>query len=107
MTVVLVAPPVSSAQRALYTPEIEAVFWEYVRQLGKTYQCRFIDYRARLGDDLFSDNHHVLPPGGKTFTRVLTREVLVPCWREVLRERRNVAVDAPNESLPGQASAKR
>jgi hypothetical protein len=99
MAVALVAPPVSSAQRALYTPQIEAVFRAYVRQLERTDQCRFFDYRARLADELFYDNHHVMPAGSKVFCRELTRDVLVPCWREVRKPR--------IDSLTGQASAKR
>jgi hypothetical protein len=80
MTVVLVAPPVAGVQRLLYTPEIEEVFLRYVGDLVRTYQCQFVDYRARLDDSLFYDNHHVQSAGAKIFSRELTRDVVVPSY---------------------------
>jgi hypothetical protein len=103
MTAILVAPPVSSAQRLLYTPQIEAVFAAYVRELERTHQCRFVDYRARLSDSLFYDNHHVLRAGGKIFSEELTRDVLVPRWRAIRSSRK----DSSFRDATHQASAKR
>jgi hypothetical protein len=83
MEVLLVAPPVASCQRDLYTPEIESVFVPYIHRLEKTYKCRFVDYRDSLPDEEFYDNHHLRPSGGRLFSRQLTREVLIPAWHRL------------------------
>jgi hypothetical protein len=81
MIVVLSTAPVASAQRGLYTPEIEAAFQEYCRHLQRDYQCVLVDYRDAVPDDCFFDNHHVLiPQGSRPFSRRLAAEVLAPAW---------------------------
>jgi hypothetical protein len=81
ITVVLSTAPVASAQRSLYTPEIEAAFQEYCRHLQRDYQCVLVDYRDALPDNCFFDNHHVLiPQGSRPFSRRLAAEVLAPAW---------------------------
>ncbi len=82
MEVILVAPPVAGCQRALYTPAVENVFVPYMHQLEQAYQCRFVDCRDWVPDELFYDNHHLRPPGQSLFSRQLTRDVLVPRWSE-------------------------
>jgi hypothetical protein len=104
-TAVLVAPPVCSAQRLLYTPEIEAAFQDYVRRLETTYPCQFVDYRDRIPDSLFYDNHHLFSSGGTIFTEALTHEVLIPSWLRIHNDRRPYDAVPENvrqeTSLPG------
>jgi hypothetical protein len=79
--VILVAAPVASAHRALYTPEIDAQFLDYMHRFAATHQCRFADYRASVPDEYFLDNHHVDPEGRKHFSRQLVEELLSPVWQ--------------------------
>jgi hypothetical protein len=85
IAVVLVAPPMSVAHRALYTPAIEAAFQEYVASLTRAHGCRFHDFRGRLPDHLFRDHHHVNVRGEAIFTRLLAREAIIPAWHERTR----------------------
>jgi hypothetical protein len=78
---ILVGVPVTLAHRQAYTPPIEAAYLQHMRAVARRHGCVFVDYRDRLPDALFLDNHHVLPEGGWYFTRQLTREVLAPAWR--------------------------
>lgn len=80
--VVLVSPPLTSAHRQAYSPAIEAAFQSHVHRLATKHGCRFVDYRERLPDDLFIDNHHLLPDGGRRFSELLAREVLAPLYRD-------------------------
>jgi hypothetical protein len=79
--VVLVGVPVSSSQRQVYTPEIDAAFLGYVRRLTSTYGCAFVDYRARLPDHCFCDSHHATPEGGVYFSSLLACEVLLDAFQ--------------------------
>jgi hypothetical protein len=74
--VVLVAPPLTAAHRRAYTAEIEGEFQTHVRRLTQAHQFRFVDYRTRLVDSFFLDNHHLLPEGGERFCAMLVRDVL-------------------------------
>ena len=80
--VLLVVPPIASEQRALYTPEIETVFQDYLHDLEQRYGCRRVDRRQDVPDCCLSDNHHVwIPEGSTPFSRQLTQQVLAPEWR--------------------------
>jgi hypothetical protein len=76
--VFLVAPPVTEEHRALYTPEIQEAFLALMSSVQRHHGCTFLDYRARVPDHLFIDNHHVQPEGGEHFSQALTLEVLGP-----------------------------
>jgi hypothetical protein len=78
--VILVTPPLSQLHRREYTPAIESAFSTYIRALAHRYRCRWVDFRQRVPDVLFIDNHHLLPEGGVHFSRMLAREVLAPEW---------------------------
>jgi hypothetical protein len=82
MTVILVGVPVAEGHRALYTPEINEAFLNRVTSVARRHGARFVDYRDRLPDELFRDNHHLRQCGGEEFSRLLTQEVLVPAWME-------------------------
>jgi hypothetical protein len=78
--VVLVGVPNDSAYVRNYTPAIDAAYSDYVGRLTRDYQCRFLDYRAAVPDDLFADLCHLNPFGADYFTRKLTHEVISPWW---------------------------
>jgi hypothetical protein len=80
--VVLVGVPVSSPHRKLYVPAIDEPFLAYVQQVAAAHGCQFIDYRGRVPDTLFLDNHHLCPAGQAYFDRLLVHEVLTPLWRQ-------------------------
>lgn len=82
MTVILVGVPVAEAHRRLYTPEIEEAFQSYLRSLCERHDCLFVDYRHRIPDALFQDNHHLTRAGGTAFSHMLAEEVLLPIWRQ-------------------------
>jgi hypothetical protein len=83
--VVLVGVPVSSWVRALYTPEIEQAFRDYMDQLSSRGDTEFVDYRARFPDRFFTDHHHLNARGGSLFARMLASEVLAPHLHETDR----------------------
>lgn len=85
---ILVAPPVAGIHRAQYTPAIDAAFSAYMTDLTARHQVRFLDYRERLPDDLFVDNHHTTERGAHIWSRMLAEEVLRPAWSRGVRPRR-------------------
>lgn len=85
--VILVGVPVTEAHRALYTPEIDHAFLARLVDVSRRYHCRFVDYRGRIPDDYFLDNHHLHRSGGYYFSKLLAQETLAP----VLLERREMA----------------
>jgi hypothetical protein len=78
MAVILLAPPLASEHRRLYTAEIEKAFLGHVRDLELQYGCLFADYRDCLPDAMFLDSHHVLREGGERFSRQFSDQVLSP-----------------------------
>jgi hypothetical protein len=90
--VLLLGIPVSSRHRALYTPQIEADFQSYLRQVEQTWGCRYVDCRDQSPDWLFRDNHHSLPLGGEYFSQRFAREVLGPEWLRLKRHQPGLAV---------------
>src|SRR5262249_23019885 len=90
--VVLVGVPVSSWVRELYTPTVEGTFRGYMERLRERDGTEFVDYRARMPDRRVSDHHHLNPPGGTLFARLLATEVLAPRLHASTRASR----DAPD-----------
>jgi|GEM_PF-2600780 len=80
--VILVGVPLAQGHRALYTPAIEQAFVGHMTDVCRRHGCRFVDYRARIPDEMFRDNHHLRRCGGEEFSRLLTQEVLLPAWME-------------------------
>jgi len=76
ITPLLMAPPVSSRQRDLYTPAIEKAFQACLREVCRDYECRFVDCRDRLRDEEFFDNHHASMEGGMRFSRATAEGTL-------------------------------
>ncbi len=81
--VVLLLPPLSSFQRALFKPRIRESFQQFVQRLQQRYTCDFIDFSERLPDEFFVDNHHASNAGSLRFTELLAREVVAPNWEKV------------------------
>jgi hypothetical protein len=79
--VVLVAPPLSTPHRALYSVRIEAEYQSYVRSLCATYQCQFVDLRGQLPDEMFTDHHHVGNWGLPRYAELIARKVIEPAWQ--------------------------
>lgn len=82
VAVILVGVPVSQAHYDCYTADINQKFLDYMHRLSATYGCRFVDYRNRIPDDLFRDNHHMTINGGLSFSSMLQEEVLSETWRQ-------------------------
>jgi len=78
--VILIGPPVAGVHRAVYTDDIESAFQAYMKGLSERHHVRYLDYRDRLTDDRFIDNHHTNPKGALEFSRLLARDVVRPSW---------------------------
>ena len=85
--VILVAPPVSSAQRALLTGDAQTQFDTFLQRLTISYGCEVANYSNRLPDHMFVDNHHANDAGSIKFTEWLAAETLAPAWRKVVNPR--------------------
>jgi len=84
---VLVGAPVTSFQRELYTPEVEGRFQAFLLELAlEGVEVNFVDYRSRVPDALFEDNHHLNEEGGRYFGEILGREVIAPRWERRLAQ---------------------
>ncbi len=83
--VVLVGVPVTSWHRELYTPEILAAYEAYLGPLLEDAGVPYADYRERVPDSLFVDNHHLSDEGGAVFGRMLAHEVIAPAWQRARR----------------------
>jgi hypothetical protein len=82
--IVLVQPPLTSAQRALFTTEVRRPFGDFLQRLKGSYGCEFVDFSDRLPDTLFTDNQHGNNAGSIAFTELLAREVIAPAWRNLV-----------------------
>ena len=69
--------------RALYTPEIDSIYLGYIRALTAKYGCRFQDHRNVIPDHGYKDPLHVNKLGAEYYSRLVTRECLIPLWREM------------------------
>lgn len=83
IAVVLVAPPLRSDHRQLYTADVEAAFRRYLDQLGEYYHVQFWDGRTALADERFLDNQHADAQGAREFSRRLCSQ---PILREEVRQ---------------------
>jgi hypothetical protein len=82
ITPVLVALPLASGYRELYTPHVNEAFAAYMASVARKYACRFVDYRTLFPDRYFFDHTHLLPDGSRILTQILVRDVLIPAWQE-------------------------
>lgn len=82
ITPLLVGVPLTQAHRDLYVGPIEDNYQAYLSAISEKYGCRYVEYRHRVPDRLFLDNHHADEPGRLMFSHMFTEEVLLPWWRE-------------------------
>lgn len=80
--VLLVGVPAMKGN-CVYLPVIDATYREYIHALMKKYGCHFVDLRDSVPDYCFNDAVHTDDVGGEYFSRVITRDVLIPLWREL------------------------
>jgi len=83
--VTLLGVPVSSPHRRAYTAPVDAGFLRLMAELSAEFGCRYADFRSRVPDAQFADNHHVDGNGAVAFTRMLASEVAVPLIRDGVR----------------------
>lgn len=76
--VVLLAPPATAAVRQIYTPEREARFQAFIRDVTSPLAIPFIDYRTRLDDRFFDDGVHLSSSGGARLAEIMAAEVIAP-----------------------------
>jgi hypothetical protein len=74
MPVLLLTMPESAAFRDCYPSAASVEIRSYLGRLTREYGVPWIDARAWLADDRFSDGHHLLPSGATEFTERLGRE---------------------------------
>jgi hypothetical protein len=75
LQVALVLMPESSEFRSWYSPTAQAELAEMLGRLTHEYGVPLIDARQWLGDESFTDGHHLLPSGAAAFTRRLGEEI--------------------------------
>jgi hypothetical protein len=80
----LVAVPVNTTHRQLYTGSIELSYQNYLSRCMKQYPCKFIDCRDILPDSLFLDGHHANLQGAQKFTRWFAQEGLLTVWQATI-----------------------
>lgn len=98
---VLVGVPVSEIHRAQYTPEIDALYRTYLDGLGARYGCRYADFRARVPDGLFMDNHHATPEGAVWISRLLAVDLVAPLWETAAHRPRSVPAVSTSAQTAG------
>jgi hypothetical protein len=77
--------PETAAYRSWYTPDVLARLRAFLDEIGRDYGAPLIDAREWVGDDGFSDGHHLTPAGAAVFTERFGREALLPALEAVGR----------------------
>jgi hypothetical protein len=83
----LLLMPEDAKFRALYPPQVQQKLLHSMQHLADSTGTPLIDARLWLADDEFYDGHHMFTVGANTFTDRLTREVLLPHFRQRLSPR--------------------
>jgi hypothetical protein len=73
----LVLMPEGTDFRAWYPPSVASALADFLAGLAAEFGVSLIDARPWLGDEAFSDGHHMLPSGAAEFTRRLGAELLL------------------------------
>jgi hypothetical protein len=74
----LVVMPEGTEFRSWYPPPVWEQIEQFLGELSREYDAPLINAREWVGDEHFSDSHHLLTSGATVFTRRLGREVLQP-----------------------------
>lgn len=85
--VLLVGVPAPGPCREAHGPAVLAAYRAYLARLRQRFGCAFVDLRAAVPDEGFIDGLHLSLAGGFWFSRLVTREVLLPWWRQHSGER--------------------
>src|SRR5262249_8439334 len=64
--------------RRLYNPALRSAALGRLADLCREFGTELIDASKWVGDEGFSDSHHLLPPGARAFTERFWREKLRP-----------------------------
>lgn len=70
----LVLLPIGSSFERLYGPPSESALQSFLTEMRREHAVSVIDARHWIGDEFFSDGHHLLPEGAIAFTDRLARE---------------------------------
>jgi hypothetical protein len=70
--------PEHSECRSWYTPQSNALVFDYLRQVSEKYTCPVLDMRSWAPDDSFADFCHLAPHGVEKFSKRFACEVLQP-----------------------------
>jgi hypothetical protein len=98
----LVLMPEGPAFRSWYAPGAREQIDAFLNELGGAFNVPLIDARAWLGEQDFSDSHHMRGVGAAAFTRRLTRDEILPLLRHRARDLH--ALDAGREPATGRKS---
>ncbi len=82
--VILYQAPLHSAHRAAFSAEVKTKFNELIETLVLEDRCAYIDFSARLPDELLRDSEHATIDGRAVISRALADEVLTAALRERL-----------------------
>jgi hypothetical protein len=85
--VALFLSPEGSSFRQLYSAEARAAVERFCAGLSRDFKVPVVDARNWLPDSAFSDSHHTLLAGARTFTQRLGREVIQPLLASRLSEK--------------------
>jgi hypothetical protein len=90
LPVILLMPPQGSAFQS-FRAEAEEVHAQAVVDLANEFGLPLVDARAWIGDDSFSDGHHLTEAGAEAYSRRLGQEVLRPHWALVHQVAKDIA----------------
>jgi hypothetical protein len=80
--VALVLMPEGPTFQSWYSSKARRQFESFLNRMCEQHAVPMIDARCWIGEEGFSDSHHMLVNGAKCFTRRLGREALVPLLRQ-------------------------
>src|SRR5262249_53740330 len=78
IAIALLWMPETAAYRSWYGPDVLARVRAFLGEIGRDYGAPLIDAREWVGDDGFSDGHHLTTAGAAVFTERFGREALLP-----------------------------
>jgi hypothetical protein len=82
----MVLLPEGSDFRGWYPPAAWAQIEAFVQGLSREYGAALVNAREWVGDECFSDGHHLLAEGAESFTGRLGREAVLPLLRRARTE---------------------
>jgi hypothetical protein len=80
----LVLMPEGPAFRSWYPPHVWPEVQGWVERAAREERALVVNAREWIGEEAFTDSHHLLPGGARKFTERLGREYLLP-WLRLVR----------------------